>query len=601
MHFKFCILHSNLFRKKSIDKIAADAAAGFSEDINGPGQMKRVLGVRDLTAFGVAAIIGAGIFSTVGKSCYYGGPGVIFLFLITAVTCGFSALCYAEFASRIPVSGSAYTYSYATFGELVAWIIGWDLIMEYGIGNVVVANSWSSNLISFLDNLSAGINQKFPSLHLSLHIPDYLAIPWRQAYIAHQEVLANTAAGIESSANVLSMNQLWEAAPRIGSLPVILNVPALAITILITWLVYIGIHETRRLSNMMVAFKLIVIMLVIAVGFFYVNTTNWTPFAPNGFGGIMRGASAVFFAYIGFDAISTTAEECRNPQRDLPRGMMWSLIICTVLYILIALVLTGMVHYSKLDVGDFLASAFAQRGLNWFSGIIALSAVIATTSVLLVFQMGQPRIWMSMSRDGLLPKRFSKLHPKYKTPGFSTVLTGVIVGVPALVLDSDLVTDLTSIGTLFAFVLVCGGILLLPKTPKEAGKFRVPYISGRWIVPVLFVISIALIRYTAPGFFGTFFSLQDAEHPKFTPAEVLLERIPHFLLAVMIVVLVILSYLRRLSLIPVLGMLSCFYLIAELGITNWLRFLVWLIIGLVIYFTYGRKKSKLASVEQLIR
>ncbi len=584
-----------LFRKKSIDKIAADAEAGFSEDVNGPGQMKRVLGVRDLTAFGVAAIIGAGIFSTVGKSCFFGGPGVIFLFMITAVTCGFSALCYAEFASRIPVSGSAYTYSYATFGELVAWIIGWDLIMEYGIGNVVVANSWSSNLVSFLDNISAGINQKFPSLHLSLHIPEWLATPWRGPWVAHGEVVANAAAHLPSSASTLALNHLWEVAPRIGSVPIILNLPALLITILITWLVYIGISETRRMSNAMVAFKLIVIILVIAVGFFYVNTNNWTPFAPNGFGGIMRGVSDVFFAYIGFDAISTTAEECKNPQRDLPRGMMWALIICTVLYILVALVLTGMVNYTKLDVGDFLAAAFAARGLNWFSGIIAISAVIATTSVLLVFQMGQPRIWMSMSRDGLLPRRFSKLHPKYHTPGFSTIITGIIVGVPALVLDSDLVTDLTSIGTLFAFVLVCGGILLLPREAKVAGKFRVPYINGRWIVPVLFVASIIVFQYTAPDFFRDFFSLHDAANPKWTKTEVLLERIPHFLLTGLIVVLVVLSFLRRLSLIPVLGMLSCFYLIAELGITNWLRFIVWLVIGLVIYFTYGRKRSKLAE------
>jgi amino acid transporter len=587
---------NKLFRKKSIDQIHADAAAGFSEDIAGH-TMKRVLGVRDLAAFGVAAIIGAGIFSTVGKSCYFGGPGVIFLFLITAVTCGFAALCYAEFASRIPVSGSAYTYSYASFGELVAWIIGWDLIMEYAIGNVVVANSWSSNLVSFLDNLSAGINQRFPSLHLSLHVPGWLATPWRGAYMAHQEVLHNAAAGVQSGAGALALNHIWESAPRLGSLPVIVNIPALAVTIFITWLVFIGIHETRRMSNAMVAFKLIVIMAVIAIGFFYVNTNNWTPFAPHGFGGIMRGVSDVFFAYVGFDAISTTAEECRNPQRDLPRGMMWALVICTVLYVLVALVLTGMVNYTRLDVGDFIASAFAQRGLNWLSGILALSAVIATTSVLLVFQMGQPRIWMSMSRDGLLPKRFSKLHPKYKTPGFSTILTGVLVGVPALVLDSDLVTDLTSIGTLFAFVLVCGGILMLPRAAKEKGRFRVPYVNGRWIVPIVFVISIAVIQYTAPDFFVNFFSMHDAEHPEWTEGQVFLERIPHFLLTIMIMALVVMSFIRRLSLIPVLGVLSCFYLIAELGITNWLRFVVWLIIGLVIYFTYSRRKSKLAAQE----
>lgn len=562
--------------------------------------MRRVLGVRDLAAFGVAAIIGAGIFSTVGKSCFYGGPGVIFLFIITAVTCGFCAICYAEFASRIPVSGSAYTYSYATFGELIAWIIGWDLIMEYGIGNVVVANSWSSNLVSFLDNISAGINQRFPSLHLSLHIPEWLATPWRGPWMAHKEVLENAAKHVANSESTLALNHIWNTAPRIGSLPVILNVPALLITIFITWLVFVGIHETRRLSNAMVAFKLIVIIMVIAVGFFYVNTNNWSPFAPNGFGGIMRGVSDVFFAYIGFDAISTTAEECKNPQRDLPRGMMWALIICTVLYILIALVLTGMVHYSKLNVGDFLAAAFAARGLNWFSGIIAISAVIATTSVLLVFQMGQPRIWMSMSRDGLLPKRFSKLHPKYKTPGFSTVITGILVGVPALVLDSDLVTDLTSIGTLFAFVLVCGGILLLPRTEKEAGKFRVPYVDGRWIVPAIFIFGVAFIQYQAPELFANFFSLHDINNPDWTKGQVFLERIPHFLLAVVVVALVVLSFLRRLSLIPVLGMASCFYLIAELGITNWLRFLVWLIIGLVIYFFYGRRKSKLnATLPEL--
>src|ERR1043165_4576912 len=242
---------STLFRRKSMAQIELDAAAGFSEDINAPGQMRRVLSVRDLTAFGVAAVIGAGIFSTVGKSCFYGGPAVILLFIITAVTCGFSALCYAEFASRIPVSGSAYTYSYATFGEFIAWIIGWDLIMEYAIGNVVVATSWSSNLVSFLDNISAGINARFPSLHISLHIPDWLATPWRGAYVAHQEVVANLAKGVQSSDGSIALNHIWETSPHIGSLPIIVNIPALLITILITWLVYIGISETRRLSKAM--------------------------------------------------------------------------------------------------------------------------------------------------------------------------------------------------------------------------------------------------------------------------------------------------------------------------------------------------------------
>ena len=339
-------------------------------------------------------------------------------------------MCYAEFASRIPVSGSAYTYSYATFGELIAWIIGWDLIMEYAIGNVVVAASWSSNLVSFLDNLTQGIHKRFPSLNISLHIPQWLATPWRGAWIAHRQVASNSAAVTDATR---ALDKIWVTAPHIGSLPVILNLPALVITILITALVYIGIHESRKMSNAMVAFKLIVIILVICIGFFYVNTANWSPFLPHGFGGVMKGVSAVFFAYIGFDAISTTAEECKNPQRDMPRGMIASLIICTVLYILVALVLTGMVNYSKLNVGDFLSSAFTQRGLNWLGGILALSAVIATTTVMLVFQLGQPRIWMTMSRDGLLPKRFSKLHPRYRTPGFATVITGLLVGIPALV------------------------------------------------------------------------------------------------------------------------------------------------------------------------
>ena len=595
-----------LFRKKTIEQITADAASGYGD--GEAGRMNKTLTVRDLTAFGVAAIIGAGIFSTVGQSCYDGGPGVIFLFIITAVTCGFSALCYAEFASRIPVAGSAYTYSYATFGELIAWIIGWDLIMEYAIGNIVVAASWSSNLVSFLDNLSRGIHEKFPSVNISLHIPEWLATPWRAAYVAHGDVVHHAAPSVLGEAPLpaatLALDRLWNTAPHIGSMPVILNVPALLITIFITALVYVGIHESRRMSNAMVAFKLVVIILVICIGFFYVNTANWTPFLPNGFSGVMRGVSAVFFAYIGFDAISTTAEECKDPQRDMPRGMLYSLIICTVLYMLVALVLTGMVNYTKLNVGDFLSSAFTQRGLAWLGGILALSAVIATTTVMLVFQLGQPRIWMTMSRDGLLPRRFSVLHPKFKTPGFATVITGLLVGIPALVLDSALVTDLTSIGTLFAFVLVCGGILLLPKekasaatTPEGAPVkgFRVPYVNGQWIVPVLFLASVAVIIYNVPHFFGDFFSLRDTSNPKWTPGEVFLERVPHYLLTVVIIGTVAATAIKKLSLIPVLGMLSCFYLIAELGITNWLRFFIWLAIGMVVYFAYGRRKSHLAQ------
>ncbi len=645
-------MREHLFRKKSQEQILAQ----LEEDEKGAGgnQLNRVLSVRDLTALGIAAIIGAGIFSTVGKACFYGGPGVIFLFMITAVVCTFSALCYAEFASRVPISGSAYTYSYIAFGEIIAWIIGWDLIMEYAIGNIVVANSWSSNFTSFLDKINAGLHQRFPNTPISLHIPDYLSNSFRQIYLAHNSFTDLTAKHLPVPPDVSGMNYLWNSAPHLGSVPFIINLPALVVTFFITWLVFVGIRESRTSSNLMVAFKLIVIMLVIAIGFFYVNTANWTPFVPNGFGGVMRGVSDVFFAYIGFDAISTTAEECRNPQRDLPRGMMYSLIICTVLYIVLALVLTGMVNYTHLNVGDFLAAAFHQKGLNWLSGIIALSAVIATTSVLLVFQLGQPRIWMSMSRDGLLPKRFSKLHPKYHTPGFSTIITGFMVGIPALFLDSDLVTDLTSIGTLFAFALVCGGILLLPRTEKEKGKFRVPFIGGRYWVGALMAIVGGLALYFNAAKCTDFLhsrslkpadelvnSLQPAE--VFTLTSVVYKTIPvsipviskdslaNYLLAMdddqysaivrklnvpenekfnsgwsifagnitfwifvlLSIVMTVASFVKNLSLIPVLGLLSCFYLITELGLTNWLRFIVWLVIGMVIYFTYGIKNSKL--------
>lgn len=572
----------SLFRKKSISKIVADAELGLSDSEHNPALLKRVLGVRDLTALGIAAIIGAGIFSTVGKACYDGGPGVIILFIITAVACAFSALCYAEFASRIPVSGSAYTYSYVAFGEIVAWIIGWDLIMEYAVGNVTVAISWSGNLSSFLHNMG-------------VHIPDFLSTSFLEARNGSLKYLELSGKGDAGASDFLGLHNTWINAPHIGSMPLIINLPALLITAFITYLVYRGIKESRTSGNLMVAFKLIVIIAVIAIGFYYVNPANWQPFMPNHFSGVMKGVSAVFFAYIGFDAISTTAEECKNPQRDLPKGMFYSLIICTILYILIALVLTGMVNYTKLNTSDFLANAFNERGLNMLGGIIALSAVVATTSVLLVFQLGQPRIWMSMSRDGLLPPRFSRIHPKFKTPSFSTIITGLAVGIPALFLDSALVTDLCSIGTLFAFVLVCGGILILPRKEKEAGRFRVPYINSKYIVPVLFLAAIIFTQWQFPHFFKNFFGLTDTEHPDFTRSKVFAERIPYFIFFLLTVLITIFCFIKNYSLIPVLGLVSCFYLMTELGTTNWLRFIIWLIIGLVIYFFYGRYKSKLSK------
>jgi len=328
----------------------------------------------------------------------------------------------------------------------------------------------------------------------------------------------------------------------------------------------------------MVILKIAIVVVVIAVGFFYVTPANWHPFLPNGFSGVMKGVSGVFFAYIGFDAISTTAEECRKPQRDLPRGMIYSLIICTVLYILIALVLTGMVSYKDLAVGDPLAYVFNKVHLTKLSGIISFSAVIATASVLLIFQLGQPRIWMSMSRDGLLPKVFSKIHPKYHTPSFATIITGIVVAVPALFVNLTIVTDLTSIGTLFAFVLVCGGVLLLPREAAQAGRFHLPYVNAKWIAPVIFIAGVYFFRNNIIGLFTS-----NNAHENF----------PFFIFIILSAILTVTAFIKNLSLIPVLGLLSCFYLMTELGYTNWIRFLAWLIIGLVIYFTYSYKNSKM--------
>ena len=567
-----------LFRKKSISSILKDAELGLTDATHSSPGLKKVLKVRDLTAMGIAAIVGAGIFSTIGTASFQGGPGVILLFVITAVCCGFSALCYAEFASRIPVSGSAYTYAYAAFGELIAWIIGWDLLMEYAIGNIAVAISWSD----YFTNLMEGLN---------IHISKFLTTDYLTASRAFTEATKQIASGTTFDAltdNLKAGYTAWTTAPSLGGLKLIADVPALAIVFLITWLVYVGIRETRKATNLMVGLKIIVIIAVIAIGFFYVAPANWNPFLPNGFGGMMKGVSAVFFAYIGFDAISTTAEECENPQRDLPKGMIYSLIICTVLYILIAIVLTGMVSYKQLQVGDPLAFVFKQVGLNKISYIISFSAVVATASVLLVFQMGQPRIWMSMSRDGLLPKIFSRIHPKYHTPSFSTIITGLVVAIPALFLNLTEVTDLTSIGTLFAFVLVCGGVLLLPAREEEIegvqAKFKIPYINSKFISPVLFLVGVAIFWNNFRGLFDYTGGWENFK-----------DKLPFFLFVFLSIGLTIASFLKNLSLIPVLGLASCFYLMTELGYTNWMRFLIWLVVGLIIYFLYSRHHSNLKA------
>ncbi|MFD0793594.1 amino acid permease [Mucilaginibacter litoreus] len=564
-------MSKSIFRKKSVSKILSDVASGFS-DSEHPGstsQLQKALNVKDLTLMGIAAVVGAGIFSTIGEASFNGGPGVTLLFVLTAITCGFSAMCYAEFASRIPVAGSAYTYAYASFGELIAWIIGWDLLMEYAIGNIAVAISWSEYFVNLLEGFK-------------IHLPAWVTLDYFSAFTAHEKIQELTASG--HTADITDRMRLaaeaWATAPGSGSFKFIANIPALLIVIIITYLVYVGIRETKKATNAMVYLKIGVVLAVILIGFFYITPANWHPFLPNGFGGVMKGVSGVFFAYIGFDAISTTAEECQNPQRDLPKGMIYSLIICTVLYILIALVLTGMVNYKDLQVGDPLAYVFAKVGLNNISYVISVSAVVATASVLLIFQLGQPRIWMSMSRDGLLPKAFSRIHPKFHTPSFATVVTGFVVAIPALFLNLTEVTNLTSIGTLFAFVLVCGGVLLLPREEAVRGRFRLPYINSQFIVPILFIAGIVI-------FWGKVMNLISGENVH--------ERFPYFLFIILSATLTVLSFVKKLSLIPVLGLLSCFYLMAELEYQSWIRFLAWLIIGLVIYFTYGYKNSVLGK------
>jgi amino acid transporter len=565
---------NNLFRRKSIDKIKEEYDKAQQSSHAG---LQKVLGVRDLTYLGIAAVIGAGIFSTIGGAAYDGGPGISILFILTAVTCGFSALCYAEFASRVPVAGSAYTYSYVTFGEIIAWIIGWALILEYAIGNIVVAISWSG----YFNNLLVHI------LHIQL--PDWMLVDPVTAKNAFQEATGALASGSVIDPAMVKSYQFainaYNEAPTLFGYHIFVNIPAFIIVGLITWLAYIGIKESKQSANFMVIFKIIVILFVIVAGAFFVDTNNWNPFMPNGFKGVLKGVSAVFYAYIGFDAISTTAEECKNPQRDLPKGMIYSLLICTVLYILIALVLTGMERYSAFKgVNDPLAFVFEHRA-PWIEKFISVSAVIATTSVLLVFQLGQPRIWMSMSRDGLLPKKFQQIHAKYQTPSFATIITGVIVGIGALLLRSGLVTDLTSIGTLFAFVLVSGGVLLLPKIKKEPGQFNLPYINGQFIMPFVLAGFVYLFR----------------ERAWLAITELGSEQYQEILFLVFILIAVILTGLtmiKKYSLIPVLGALSCLYLMIEIPAISWIWFFVWMGVGLLIYFIYGMRNSKLAAQKE---
>jgi APA family basic amino acid/polyamine antiporter len=490
-----------LFKTKSFDAILHEGEAPEQK-------LKRALGSFDVVMLGIGAIIGAGIFATIGTAAAGdtlrpgAGPALILSFALTGITCGFAALCYAEFAAMVPISGSAYTYSYGTLGELVAWIIGWDLIIEYAVGNVAVAISWANYFKTFI----AGFG---------LTIPDWLSTDYR------------TAAKIPG---------LFQNAPHIFGVPIVFNILACGIVTMITIILVIGIRESSRANMAMVMVKLIILGFFVLIGIKYVRPANWTPFAPNGWPGIQAGAAVVFFAYIGFDAVSTVAEEVRNPKRDLPVGIIGSLIICTVIYILVAAVFTGIIPYRALTqvlatqqaepLTLALQYANIEKWGNLFVGIVAFGSVVAHTAVLLVFQLGQPRIFFSMARDGLLPRKFAAVHPKFRTPHVTTILTGVVVGVTSMFTSIDEMVDLTNIGTLFAFVLVCAGVLILRRRePDRPRAFRTPF------VPVF----------------------------------------------------------------PILGILSCLYLMHGLPRITWLRFGGWLLLGMAVYFLYGYKHSRLRS------
>ena len=481
---------SQLFKVKSLDQLIGNADEPQQ-------QLKRTLGPVQLTALGIGAIIGAGIFSTVGTAASGGadhlgaGPAVVISFLLTAVACAFAALCYAEFAAMVPIAGSAYTYAYGTLGELIAWIIGWDLILEYAIGNVAVAVSWSGYFQELLRGFGLGV-------------PPWLGIDYRSAVQASRLTVdpATLGPGVERAAHA------FQQAPHV---------------------LVRGIRESAWLNTAMVGLKLVIIAFFVIVGAFYVTPANWTPFAPNGFKGVSTAAAIVFFAYIGFDAISTAAEETRDPQRNMPIGMIASLLICTVIYIMVAIVLTGMLKWNLLGTAEPLATAFSALHMNWAAGIISLGAVFATTSVLVVFQLGQPRIFFSMARDGLLPGWAAKIHPKYRTPHVTTIITGVAVATFAAFMNINEVVELTNIGTLFAFILVAVGIILLRRTdPGRHRPFRTPFV----------------------------------------PAT------------------------------PLLAIMMCGYLMLQLPWVTWVRFVLWLVIGMFVYVGYGMRHSKLRIRSQ---
>ena len=474
---------SQLFRRKPIVELRDEP-----DGIDGAGatSLRRTLGVWQLTSLGIGAIIGAGIFSGAGTAISGGpnhvgaGPGLVLSYVLVAIACGFAALCYAEFASLIPQAGSAYTYAYATLGELVAWIIGWDLIIEYAVGNIAVAVSWSAYFVTLLEGFG-------------IHLPAWMTTDPRTALQGFEAVQADPAA---AAASAQAAAVAWTSAPHVFGIPLIFNLPAVLIVGLITWILVIGIRESARANTVMVLLKLAILFFFIVVGAFWVRPENWTPFMPNGWQGVFTGASLIFFAYIGFDAVSTAAEEARDPQRDMPKAMMISLAVTSVIYIVVTLVMTGLVPWDRHGTADPLASAFTERGFDWAAGVISFGAIIAMASVLLVFQLGQPRIFYSMARDGLLPPFAAKLHPRFRTPHVTTIITGAFVAFFAAFANINEVIELTNIGTLFAFVLVAVGVMALRlREPERHRPFRTPAI---WFVAPAAVVSCGLLMAKLP-------------------------------------------------------------------------------------------------------
>ncbi|MFA5500817.1 MAG: amino acid permease [Candidatus Omnitrophota bacterium] len=515
-------LANKLFKIKSLSSILA-------ETHDPKTRLKRALGAFDLVLLGIGAIIGAGIFATIGTAAAGdalrpgAGPALVLSFGITAIACAFAALCYAELAALVPISGSAYTYSYATFGELIAWIIGWDLMIEYGVGAIAVAISWSGYFVGFLKGFG-------------ITLPAWATIDFRSALAGFQKASALLCQGIPFEQLDPGLQRTWQAvhnAPIFLGIPVICNVPAFLIVISLTVLLVRGIKESSRFNEIIVGVKLLVLFIFVVIGIFYLKPQNWVPFAPNGFAGIKAGAAIVFFAYIGFDAVSTAAEETKNPKRDLPIGIIGSLVICTVIYMIVAAVFTGLMPFNLLketlahEKAEPLTLAMQHVKLNWAAGVIAFGSVAAHIAVLLVLQLGQARIFFSMSRDGLLPKVFSHVHPKFKTPHVTTIVTGIVVACFAAFTNIEEMVDLTNIGTLFAFTLVCFGVIILRvKEPHRHRSFKVP------LNPIT----------------------------------------------------------------PLLGVAACIFLMTGLPGITWVRFIIWLILGLIVYFTYGIKNSELHKV-----